>query len=66
MRVKSKRETESDRCHPSLLALFSRDSEGRLQGRAVFLVAGKVYELAKARGMGREIPTEWLLQDIRD
>jgi hypothetical protein len=29
-------------------------------------VAGKVYELAKARGLGREMPTEWFLQDIRD
>ena len=29
-------------------------------------VAGKVYELAKQAGLGREIPTEWFLQDIRD
>jgi hypothetical protein len=26
----------------------------------------KVYELAKGAGRGREIPTEWFLQDIRD
>jgi hypothetical protein len=29
-------------------------------------VAGKVYELTKERGLGRELPTEWFLQDIRD
>jgi ornithine cyclodeaminase/alanine dehydrogenase-like protein (mu-crystallin family) len=39
---------------------------GNIQGAQFFAVAGKVYELAKARGLGREIPTEWLLQDIRD
>jgi hypothetical protein len=25
-----------------------------------------VYELARARGIGRELPTEWFVQDIRD
>jgi alanine dehydrogenase len=39
---------------------------GNLQGVQFFAVAGKVYELAKAAGLGREIPTEWFLQDIRD
>ncbi|MEK6562897.1 MAG: ornithine cyclodeaminase family protein [Candidatus Binatota bacterium] len=39
---------------------------GNVQGAQFFAVAGKVYELAKAKGLGREIPTEWLLQDIRD
>jgi len=39
---------------------------GNIQGAQFFAVAGKAYELAKARGLGREIPTEWLLQDIRD
>jgi len=29
-------------------------------------VAGAVYEAAKAIGIGREIPTEWFLQDVRD
>ncbi len=32
----------------------------------IFAVAGKAYELAKNKGLGKEIPTEWLLQDIRD
>ena len=39
---------------------------GNLQGAQFFAVAGKVYELAKAAGLGREIPTEWFLQDIRN
>jgi ornithine cyclodeaminase/alanine dehydrogenase-like protein (mu-crystallin family) len=39
---------------------------GNIQGAQFFAVAGKVYELAKAQGLGREIPTEWFLQDIRD
>jgi alanine dehydrogenase len=39
---------------------------GNLQGAQFHAVAGRVYELAKERGMGREIPTEWFLQDIRD
>jgi ornithine cyclodeaminase/alanine dehydrogenase-like protein (mu-crystallin family) len=39
---------------------------GNLQGAQFFAVAGRVYELACAAGLGREIPTEWFLQDIRD
>ena len=39
---------------------------GNLQGAQFHAVAGKVYELAKRAGVGREIPTEWFLQDIRD
>lgn len=39
---------------------------GNIQGAQFFAVAGRVYELARARGLGREIPTEWFLQDIRD
>src|SRR4029077_19888012 len=39
---------------------------GNLQRVQFFAVAGKIYELAKRAGLGREIPTEWLLQDIRD
>ena len=39
---------------------------GNLQGAQFFAVAGKVYELALQKGVGREIPTEWFLQDIRD
>jgi alanine dehydrogenase len=39
---------------------------GNLQGAQFHAVAGKVYELAKRAGLGRGIPTEWFLQDIRD
>ncbi|HEU0069869.1 MAG TPA: ornithine cyclodeaminase family protein [Alphaproteobacteria bacterium] len=39
---------------------------GNLQGNQFWAVAGAVYEAAKAQGVGREIPTEWFLQDIRD
>jgi ornithine cyclodeaminase/alanine dehydrogenase-like protein (mu-crystallin family) len=39
---------------------------GNLQGNQFHAVAGRVYELAKEHGLGNEIPTEWLLQDIRD
>lgn len=36
------------------------------QGIQFSAVGGWVYSLAKERGIGRDIPTEWLLQDIRD
>ncbi len=39
---------------------------GNIQGAQFFAVAGKAYELAKEKGLGKEIPTDWLLQDIRD
>jgi ornithine cyclodeaminase/alanine dehydrogenase-like protein (mu-crystallin family) len=39
---------------------------GNLQGAQFFAVAGKVYEAAKKAGLGREVPTEWFLQDIRN
>jgi len=36
------------------------------QGLQFSSVGGLVYRKAKAAGVGREFPTEWLLQDIRD
>jgi alanine dehydrogenase len=39
---------------------------GNIQGAQFFAVAGKVYGLAKEKGLGRQFPTEWLLQNIRD
>jgi alanine dehydrogenase len=39
---------------------------GNVQGAQFFAVAGLVYELARERGLGQEIPTGWFLQDIRD
>jgi ornithine cyclodeaminase/alanine dehydrogenase-like protein (mu-crystallin family) len=36
------------------------------QGLQFAACAGRVYQLAKEKGMGKELPTEWFLQDIRD
>jgi hypothetical protein len=47
-------------------AQISYSERGNIQGAQFFSVAGKAYELARERGLGREIPTDWLLQDIRD
>ena len=39
---------------------------GNLQGAQFYPIAGRIYELARERNLGNEVPTEWLLQDIRD
>ncbi len=39
---------------------------GNIQGAQFFAVAGHVYEQCLAKGLGRELPTAWFLQDIRD
>jgi len=39
---------------------------GNLQGAQFFAIAGRIYELAREREMGNEVPTEWFLQDIRN
>lgn len=39
---------------------------GNIQGAQFYAVAAAAYEAAKKRGLGRELPTEWFLQDIRD
>ena len=39
---------------------------GGNQGLQFSSVGGLVYTLAREQGIGREIPTEWFLQDIRD
>ena len=39
---------------------------GNLQGNQFHAVAGRVYELVKDKGIAREIPTEWLLQNIQN
>ena len=36
------------------------------QGVQFSAVGGAVYEVCRKRGLGRELPTEWFLQDIRD
>lgn len=45
---------------------ISYSERGNLQGAQFHAVAGRVYERARAAGLGHEIPTDWLLQDIRD
>lgn len=47
-------------------AQVTYSERGNLQGAQFFAVAGVAYERARAAGLGREIPTEWFLQDIRD
>lgn len=39
---------------------------GGKQGLQFVTVGSLVYDLARAAGLGREVPTEWFLQDIRD
>ncbi|MGW9026460.1 ornithine cyclodeaminase family protein [Streptomyces sp. NPDC055722] len=39
---------------------------GNIQGAQFHALAAIVYERARERGLGHEIPREWLLQDIRD
>jgi ornithine cyclodeaminase/alanine dehydrogenase-like protein (mu-crystallin family) len=39
---------------------------GNIQGAQFYTVAAHVYEKAKAAGVGRELPKEWFLQDVRD
>ena len=64
---------------PDFAALVSGQAEGRSspdqitfyrnvgnQGLQFSALAPIVYEKARAEGSGREIPTEWFLQDIRD
>jgi ornithine cyclodeaminase/alanine dehydrogenase-like protein (mu-crystallin family) len=47
-------------------AQITWSERGNLQGAQFHAVAGRAYELARAAGLGREIPTEWFLQDVRD
>lgn len=47
-------------------AQITYSERGNLQGVQFHGVAGLVYEKARAAGLGHEIPTEWMLQDIRD
>jgi alanine dehydrogenase len=47
-------------------AQITFSERGNIQGAQFFAVAGAAYEAARAAGVGRELPTEWFLQDIRD
>jgi alanine dehydrogenase len=39
---------------------------GNIQGAQFYAVAAVVYREARQRGLGKELPTDWLLQDIRN
>lgn len=39
---------------------------GNLQGAQFFSVAAKAYEAARTKGLGRDIPDDWILQTIRN
>ena len=47
-------------------AQVTYSERGNIQGAQFFAVAAAAYEAAKQAGLGRELPTEWFLQDIRD
>jgi alanine dehydrogenase len=47
-------------------AEITYSERGNVQGAQFYAVAGHVYEKARDRGLGTEIPTSWFLQDIRD
>lgn len=69
--LRDRRVTLADLTSGRVKGRTSRDQityseRGNLQGAQFFAVAGVVYELAKAAGLGREIPTDWFLQTIRN
>jgi alanine dehydrogenase len=39
---------------------------GNIQGAQFYAIAGVAFEEARRHGLGRALPTEWFLQDIRD
>ena len=47
-------------------AQITYSERGNIQGAQFYAVAGAVFEAAMKAGLGREIPTDWFLQDIRD
>ncbi len=55
--------TKPGRTAPEQITFSER---GNLQGAQFHAVAGRVYEAARARGLGREVPTEWFLQTERN
>lgn len=65
--------------YESLIDLMAGRSKGRqsrdditffinagTQGLQFAAVAGRVYQMAREAGLGREAPTDWFLQDVRD
>jgi len=78
-RIPKSRVKTNTQKYPTLLDLLTGRVAGRTspsqitsfinsgtQGLQFASVAGMVYRLARERGVGRELPTEWFVQDIRD
>jgi alanine dehydrogenase len=47
-------------------AEITYSERGNLQGAQFWAMAAMVYEAARAHGLGRELPTDWLLQTVRN
>jgi len=47
-------------------AQITYSERGNIQGAQFYAVAAAAYEEARRLGIGRELPTDWFLQDIRD
>jgi hypothetical protein len=47
-------------------AQITYSERGNIQGAQFYAVAGHVFEQCVAKGLGRELPTAWFLQDVRD
>jgi len=47
-------------------AQITWSERGNLQGAQFYAVAGRVYEAARAAGLGHELPSEWFLQSVRN
>lgn len=54
---------EKGRTSPDQITYSER---GNIQGAQFYTVAARVYEAAVKKGIGKEIPTDMFLQDIRD
>ena len=65
--------------YPKLVDVVGRKAKGRTspeqitcfinigtQGLQFASVGGWLYHAAKAKSIGRELPTEWFIQDVRD
>jgi len=77
-RIPTSRRSQT-RAFPTLTDLQTGKVQGRVdasditmfittgtQGLQFAAVGGRVLQLAKQKGLGAALPTEWLLQDIRD
>ena len=78
-RIPKSRVTVDEEQYPKLVDVVSKSVPGRssvdditcfinigTQGLQFASVGAKVYQLAKEQKVGRELPTEWFLQDVRD